>query len=43
MKARGLWPYKEERHVLKRSRLLALAAAGVLAMGGSGRLRRRRR
>jgi D-xylose transport system substrate-binding protein len=25
---------KEERHVLKRSRLLALAAAGVLAMGG---------
>jgi D-xylose transport system substrate-binding protein len=27
-------PYKEERHVLKRSRLLALAAAGVLAMGG---------
>ena len=34
MKARGLWPYKEERHVLKRSRLLALAAAGVLAMGG---------
>ena len=34
MKARGLWPYKEERHVLKRSRLLALAAAGALAVGG---------
>ena len=34
MKARGQKPYKEERHVLKRSRLLALAAAGVLAMGG---------
>ena len=34
MKAKGQRPYKEERHVLKRSRLLALAAAGVLAMGG---------
>src|SRR5918997_3872868 len=34
MKARGQRPYKEERHVLKRSRLLALAAAGVLAMSG---------
>jgi D-xylose transport system substrate-binding protein len=34
MKARGQRPYKEERHVLKRSRLVALAAAGVLAMGG---------
>jgi D-xylose transport system substrate-binding protein len=27
-------PYKEERHVFKRSKLLALAAVGVLAMGG---------
>ena len=34
MKARGQRPNKEERHVLKRSRLLALAAAGVLALGG---------
>jgi D-xylose transport system substrate-binding protein len=34
MKARGQRPYKEERHVLKRSRLVALAAAGVLALGG---------
>jgi D-xylose transport system substrate-binding protein len=34
VKARGQRPYKEERHVLKRSRLVALAAAGVLAMGG---------
>ena len=34
MKTRGQRPYKEERHVLKRSRLLALAAAGVLALGG---------
>ncbi len=34
MKARGFKGPKEERHVLKRSRLLALAAAGALAVGG---------
>ncbi len=34
MKTRGQRPYKEERHVSKRSTFWALAAAGVLAMSG---------